>query len=558
MKNYKIRHKTNSPVRTSDPSRLFQAVFADAARHHQIGRIHDAVTRYERTLLLNPDFADAHNNLGVALVQLGRMADAHAHFGRAVALNPGYADAHNNLGNSLAAQGRLEDAVAHFELACALEPALVNARNNLGVALVQLGRLDDAEAHYRRVLALNPDDPEAHNSLANICKMQGKFETALAHYERAIRNRPAYAEAHFCRAEIKTFRPGDTELAALQALARTENLPADKAPFVHFGLAKALEDCGDYTRAFEHLRKGNELKRRQIHYDESAVGRFFGRIASAFDPGVFDRLRGEGNPSSAPIFVLGMPRSGSTLIEQILASHPQVHGAGELPDFDIALNGVLAAGDRSVPYPECVPALDGAALRSIAEAYIARLPARANGKIRIVDKSLSNFVNIGLLRLILPNAKIIHTMRDPIDTCVSCYSKLFASGQTFSYDLAELGRHYRRYAELMAHWRTVLPSGAMLEVSYEDVVDDLPGQARRLIDYCGLPWDDRCLSFYKQSRPVNTASAVQVRQPLFRSSLQRWRRYESAIGPLLHALGDLIPGPGNDGRAAEAKAAATA
>ena len=563
-KNRKIRYQAKKPVRIPDTPGDFRTVFASAARHHQSGQIHEAVTGYERALFLNPGFADAYNNLGVAFVQLGRIDEARAHFERAIALNPGYADAHNNLGNSLAAQGRLADAAAHFERACALDPTLVNAHNNLGTALVLLGRIDEAAAHYGRMLALDPSHAEAHHSLANIFKMQGKFEAALAHYERAIAIRPAYAEAHFCRTEIKTYHPDDPELTTLEALATRDNLPADKAPFIHFGLAKALEDCGDYTRAFEHLRKGNDLKRRQIHYDESAVDKFFARIQKVFDAGVFGRFQGEGDPSSAPIFVLGMPRSGSTLVEQILASHPQVHGAGELADLDIAVKGVLNSGDRPGPYPECVPALDGAALRSMGEAYIGRLPAVANGKIRIVDKSPSNYLNIGLIRLILPNARIIHTTRDPIDTCVSCYSKLFASGQTFSYDLAELGRHYRRYAELMAHWRSVLPSGTMLEMSYEDMVDDPAGQARRLIDYCGLPWDDRCLSFYKESRPVNTASAVQVRQPVFRSSLQRWRRYESGIGPLLNELGDIISSSpslslrGQNTGTAEAKAIAKA
>ena len=509
------------------------AIFADAVLRHQAGRIDEAVTQYETALFLQPDYADAHNNLGVALVQKGRIVEARKHFERAVVLNPDYADALNNLGNSLAAQGKVEGAVAHFERARALNPGLVNAHNNLGVALVKLGRIDDAVAHYKRVLAIHPDNAEAHHNLANQLKVQGKFDEALAHYDRAIAVSPPYAEAHFCRTEIKTYQAGDAELDALEALARRQDLPPDQAPFIHFALAKALEDCGDYDRAFEHLRKGNDLKRRQVRYDEPAIEKYFQRISAAFDRRLFPHSEGKGDPSSVPIFVLGMPRSGSTLIEQILAGHPQIHGAGELPNLDLALNGVL----NSAPYPECVPDLDSETLRRLGQAYISRLPALANGRIRVVDKSPNNFLHIGLIRLILPNAKIIHTMRDPMDTCVSCYSKLFANGQTFSYDLAELGRLYNRYAKLMAHWRSVLPPGSMLDVAYEDVVDDLEGQARRLIDYCGLPWDDRCLSFHAADRPVNTASAVQVRKPLFRSSLQRWRRYESGIAPLRDALG---------------------
>jgi hypothetical protein len=210
-----------------------------------------------------------------------------------------------------------------------------------------------------------------------------------------------------------------------------------------------------------------------------------------------------------------------------------MHGAGELGDLE------KAAG--AVSFPECIPALGAVDWRRIGQAYLAGLPRLPPGKIRIVDKLPGNFLRIGLIRLILPNARIIHTVRDPADTCVSCYSKLFTSGQHFSYEMGELGRYYRCYSELMTHWRSVLPPGAMLDVAYEDVVDDLEGQARRLISYCGMPWDDRCVDFHKTRRPVKTASAVQVRRPLFRSSLERWRHYEAGIGPLLQALGDVLP-----------------
>jgi hypothetical protein len=229
-----------------------------------------------------------------------------------------------------------------------------------------------------------------------------------------------------------------------------------------------------------------------------------------------------------------MPRSGSTLIEQILASHPRIHGAGELPDLQEAAKKVLNAA--AARFPEYAATLDGATARRIGETYLAGLPPAAAAEIRTVDKLPDNFRRIGMIRLILPNARIIHTVRDPIDTCVSCYAKLFESGQHFTYDLAELGRYYRGYRKLMGHWRSVLPGDAMLDVVYEDLVDNLEGHARRLIEYCGLPWDERCLSFHRTERPVRTASAVQVRQPIFRSSVQRWRKYEAWLGPLLTEL----------------------
>ena len=496
------------------------------------GRMAEAITRYQRALALSPGLASAHANLGVALAEQGKLADAISRLEHALTLQPGNPDVHNNLGAALLAQGSIAEAIAHYEEALVLKPDHANAHANLGTALVEQGRITDAMAHLERALVLNPNHADALNTLGNICKHEGRFDDAVAYYGRAIAIRPDFGQAHLNRSEIKSFHRGDAELEALEALAGQDGLSPIKAMNIHFALAKALEDSGDYPRAFEHFRKGNGLKRSQIDYDEVEARKYFRRISAVFDESLLDRLQGAGDPSSVPIFVLGMPRSGSTLIEQILASHPQIHGAGELTEFDKAVNSVLSAGE----FPECAASLDEITLRRIGESYLAGLPALADGKVRTVDKLPGNYLNIGLIRLALPNARIIHTMRDPTDTCVSCYSKLFTFGHHYTYDLAELGRFYRGYSELMTHCRSVIPPGAMLDVSYEDVVDDLEGQARRLIDYCGLAWDDRCIHFHETGRPVKTASSVQVRKPLFRSSLQRWRRYESELAPLLHEL----------------------
>jgi tetratricopeptide (TPR) repeat protein len=505
-----------------------QSLFLDpdfADTHNNLGailasqcRFDEAIARYNRALFLKPDWAEAHSNLGTALAAKGRLAESIPHYQRAIALNPEHAGTHYNLGIALAALGKNDEAVTHYRRAALLKPDYADAHNNLGNALAALGDCDSAVVHYRRAILANPYHFEAHNNLGNILREEGLFDDAMAHYRRAIAINPASTEAHYHRAEIKTFRLGDADLAALEGLAARSDLPADKAPFIHFALAKALEDIGDYARAFEHLRKGNDLKRSRIVYDEAAIARNFERIAAVFDRNLLDRMQGHGDPSAVPVFVVGMPRSGSTLVEQILASHPQIHGAGELEN--------LAR----------VSSLNEVSPRRIGEAYLAALPPMEDGKLRVVDKLPGNFLRIGLIRLILPNAKIIHTVRDPIDTCVSCYSKLFASGQHFSYEMGELGRYYRLYAALMDHWRSVLPPGAMLDVAYEDIVDDLEGQARRLIEYCGLPWDDRCVGFHRTRRPVRTASAVQVRKPLFRSSLRRWRRFEAGLSPLLREL----------------------
>jgi len=428
--------------------------------------------------------------------------------------------------------GRLEEAIARYEKALLREPGFADAHNNLAVALLTQGRVDEAALHFEQALALRPGSAEAHNNLANWLSTQGRMNRALEHYGRAIALRPDYAEAHFNRAEIRTFGAGDTELAALEELAQRAELPAGDRPYIHFALGKALEDCGEYRRAFEHLRRGNAAKRAQIPYDEASAARVFARTKAVFTREVIERFHGAGEPSAVPIFVLGMPRSGSTLVEQILAGHPQVHAAGERTDLEQVIGAFAGVN------------LDGAVLRRMGQTYVARLAALGNGKARVVDKLPGNFLHIGLIRMMLPNARIVHTLRDPVDTCVSCYSKLFTASQLFSYDLGELGRHYSRYADLMAHWRSVFPEGSVLDVVYEDVVNDPEGQARRLIEYCGLPWDERSVEFHRTKRAVQTASAAQVRKPVYRSSLQRWRRYEADLGPLLAELAGVAKAAG--------------
>jgi len=491
----------------------------------------EAAARYEVALTLKPGYAEAHNNLGITLQQQRRPDEAVAHYQRALAINPNYAEAHNNLGSVLQEQRKLAEARVHHEKALALRPDYAEAHNNLGIALQQQARLDEAVAHYQRALELKPAHAKAHNNLGTAFKEQGRFKEATAHYEKALALKPDFAEAHYNRSELMTFRQGDPHLAALESLAaRIDNLPESKRLHIHFALAKALDDVGDYARAFEHMLAGNALKRREVDYDEARTGQMFRLIRETFVPELFDRFQATGDASPRPIFVLGMPRSGSTLIEQILASHPAVHGAGEIGTLN-----VVAMGEAN-PYPAYVSTLDAAAPGRLGRAYLAGLPEFPPGKTRITDKSPLNFLHVGLIHLILPNARIIHTVRDPVDTCISCFSKLFTFDMQFSYDLAELGRYYRYYRQLMAHWRSVLPAGAMLDVYYEQVVGDLEGQARRLLDYCSLPWDDRCLSFHKTNRPVTTASAVQVRQPLFRGSVDRRRHYQDYLQPLLAEL----------------------
>jgi hypothetical protein len=319
--------------------------------------------------------------------------------------------------------------------------------------------------------------------------------------------------------------------AKTEGLSKTDRLQLD------FALGKAYADLKDYKRSFRHLLAGNTAKRAAISYDERSVFNLFDRIEATFTRELITQKSGSGDPSHMPIFVIGMPRSGTTLIEQIIASHPMVHGAGELQTFNDVILTVRGADGKALGYPDFVPALDAPALRQIGSRYIADVRQLAPTGERVTDKMPSNYYFAGLIRLALPNAKIIHSVRDPVDTCISCFSKLFTAEQNHTYDLAELGRYYKRYERLMAHWHGVLPAESIMDVRYEYVVADLESQARRIIAHCGLPWDDRCLLFHETHRPVRTASATQVRQPIYKSAVGRWRVYEEHLKPLLGALG---------------------
>jgi hypothetical protein len=304
---------------------------------------------------------------------------------------------------------------------------------------------------------------------------------------------------------------------------------------LHFTLGKAWMDVGDGDRSFSHLNAGNALKRATLRYDPSATRRWMASIGPAFTPDMIERLAGAGDPSQTPIFIIGMPRSGTTLVEQVLSSHPEALGVGESPLLDHLVKSFPGDGSRPVGYPKLLAALTPADLGRLGRTYVAGISAGAAHPL-IIDKMPTNFLYAGLIHLMLPNARIIHCRRNPLDTCVSCYTKHFIAGVEFSYDLAELGSFYRDYQNLMARWRDLLPPERFLEIDYENVVEDLESQARRMVAFCGLEWDEACLSFHSNSRHVRTASSLEVRRPVHRDSIERWKAYEGHLGPLIEAL----------------------
>ncbi|WP_246731783.1 sulfotransferase [Methylocapsa sp. S129] len=352
-----------------------------------------------------------------------------------------------------------------------------------------------------------------------------------------MRLAPTRARSYHHLALAKRFEPGDSRIQAMEELVREDtSLGVDDRVYVHFALGKAFDDIGNRERSFHHLSCGNALKRKQSGYNERDVLGQLERTQVAYTSELMSRNEARGNPSPVPIFVVGMPRSGTTLVEQILASHSDVHGAGEIKDFDMAVRELGGSAAWALHSPEVVSQMSGEQFQSLGANYLRRILAAAPSSRRIVNKMTENFRFAGLIALALPNARIIHVRRDPIDTCFSCFSALFEESLPYAYDLAELGRYYRAYEALMSFWRGVLPQRVMIDVRYEDVVADVEGQSRRIIGHCGLDWDARCLDFHLSERSVRTASLVQVRRPLYKSSVGRWRRYEDFLEPLFASL----------------------
>ncbi len=470
-------------------------------------------------------------------LQAGRLAEAEPLFHRVLAVNPRHADSLHLLGVIAYQTGRQDLAVDLIRKAIAINPREASLRSNLGNVLLQQGRLDEAVAYYRKAIELKPDLAEAHNGLGNALRELGQFDEAQRAYQRALELAPRtglyYRYLFYSRRVVA----GDRSLAAAEKLAEDmTSLPIEDQRELHFALGKAYEDLEQRERSFRHFLEGNALKRRGFVYDEPETLGFLDRIRTVFTAELMHNKRGLGNPSMVPTFIVGMPRSGSTLVEQILASHPKVFGAGELAEFSKAVTS-LVAPNGALSFPEAVPALPARQLRQLGTSYLDAVRAAASGAERITDKMPENFSFVGLIHLALPNARIIHMRRDPVDTCLSCFSLLFDSNLTYCYELGELGRYYRSYQTLMEHWRQVLPAGVMLEVQYEEVVADVERQARQIVAHCGLEWDDACLAFYKTQRPIRTASVTQVRQPIYRTSVGRWKPYQHLLQPLIKELG---------------------
>ena len=536
-----------------------------------MGKMEEASQSFAKAVELRPDYAEAHANAATVLGGAGRFEEAEASLRRAIELRPDDVKSCRQLANLLLLQNNTAEAINLLNQAARTDRRNLQTILTLVRAHLKNGTYELAERVAQEAMRLDPENYEAQFLYGQVCHELDRFKEAIEYYEKALEKRPEYYDCrHYLAVSLKSVGDFDRAESELRSLIEkqpgmvtayatiadmvefTEDHPyfvamkkmlddvgdseGDNVMFLHYALAKAYDDIGDYDSAFDHYNAGAALKRAKLDYDDEKSKEFFEGIETTYDAAFFSRMGIEGHPSSLPIFIVGMARSGSTLVEQILASHPEVHGAGEIKSISHSLRKLRRVYPDLPAFPEVGAHMDQVHYEYFAKEYLDAVAILSDDASYVTDKLLSNFYVLGLINKAFPNAKVIHTVRNPVDMCLSIYTKLFKDEMPFSYDLGELARYYNRYRTLMEHWKCVLPGGYMLDVRYEDMVGDLESKAKEIVAFCGLEWDERCLQFHQLDRPVKTASVTQVRKPLYSTSVERWRRYEKHLKPLLEEL----------------------
>jgi tetratricopeptide (TPR) repeat protein len=511
----------NRPVvgKARSLSRLADDAFARAAYAEAVNYLQDLVA-------LKPRDATALNNLGAALSKVGRYPEAKVQFRKAIAREPGHRDAHGNLGAIYLACGQFFEAENSLRRAIEARPADVERRCDLGRTLVNLGRLREARAQFERVLKVASLHSEALVGMGLIARMEGRFDEAGALFERALEANPNSPAACAALAGIGRMTASQVSwLERAEKIATSGISPVEEAT-VRFAIGKYYDDVRNFERAFNNFKHANELlKTLADKYQPDVATRFADDLIRVYTRESLASAAGSTSDSMKPVFVVGMMRSGTSLVEQIIASHPAAAGAGELPFWNDAVRKYDALM-RQEPLP-------GSLRRQLEEGYLQALARHSVDASRVVDKAPINSNYLGVIHSVFPNARIIYMRRDPIDTCLSCYFQPFSAALNFTMDLSDLAHYYREHQRLMAHWRAVLPAETILDVPYAELVADQEGWTRKILDFIGLEWDQGCLDFHTTTRPVVTASYWQVRQRIYNDSVQRWRHYRKFIGPLL-------------------------
>jgi tetratricopeptide (TPR) repeat protein len=497
----------------------------------QMGKINESLVAGQKSVQLDPQDAGAHNNLGVLLQQAqGRLKEAEESCRQAITLKPNLADAHYNLGNTLKKQGRLDEAEASYTQAITLKPDYAEAHYNLGNTLKELGRLEEAETNYRKAIALKPDFAEGHNNLGATLQEQGRLDEAETNYRKAIALKPDFAEAHRHLTLLKKFDAQDKQYSKMQELYLDKNISEEQRCHINFGLAKACEDLGDLEKAFQHYREGNVLRKKLLNYNINQDIELFRQIKFTYPRIEQNSLTPDKlSKNLMPIFIVGLPRSGTTIVEQIISSHSKVTGAGEL-NFAAQFGSSIARGlsDSNID-----------SLINFRERYLFKLQSVSNGNLIVTDKMPQNFRYIGLLAAAFPEAKIVHVKRNPAAVCWANYKQYFAVKSTgYCNTIDDVISYHKLYESLMVFWTNTL-SKRIYNLDYEQLTVNQESETRQLIDYLDLDWDEKCLSPQNNKRNVATASNVQIRKKVYRGSSEQWKKYQ----PFLNGAFDSLLSP---------------
>ena len=512
-----------APAKTADKA-LFQPLFHRANKCLARRAYDEALALYEEALEMDPSNAEAINNLGASLSFLGRYAEAEQCFRQSIAIKPDYVEPHANLGSLLRQRGDFVGAEASLRRALKLRPPLNEARIDLGFTLTFLGRLRDARACFAKVLKSAPRNAQALLGMGQIATLEGRFEEADATFRRIIDLDPKMPKAWAALARTRKMTHADGEWFKRAEEIATSGIDPSEEADLRFAIGKYCDDVDDFDRAFQNFKRGNELLRAVAEeYGRKQQSRLIDDLCRVYSREAITKISATGSSSSKPVFVVGMQRSGTSLAEQIIASHPEAYGAGELLFWETLVlkdagirQGILSESTRS----------------KVADQYLRILEGYSASALRVVDKAPVNSHFLGVIYSVFPNARVIYMQRNPIDTCLSCYFQRFSTNLNFTFDLSDLVHYYGEHQRVMAHWRAVLPRGFILDVPYEALVEDQETWSRKMLEFIGLEWDPRCLDFHTNNRQVTTASAWQVRQKIYRSSVARWRNYEQFIGPL--------------------------
>ena len=522
--------------------------FADdirkAADFEAKGDLQSAETICRDILTREPDHVEAARLLAGIAVHHKHFRDAEVFLKHVLSLAPDHARAWLELANVQREMEKYGDAVESARHVLRLAPRDAESYMAYAAAIGMTGAHEHAIEAYQRAIDIAPRKAGALCAMAHHQKTMGRQADAIASYRRAIAVKPDHAESYWSLANLKTFRFEDGEVAAMEELLRDDSLPDVARAQLHNALGLEFEARGEYSKAFQNFAECNAIRRLMESYDPVETQTTFDRIIELFDSEFIAKNSGVPAPGVTPILIVGLPRSGSTLIEQILASHSQVDGTHELGDFARAVQSVRRGKSRRARFPEALAGINREDWQSIGEEYLRRTEIFRSGAPYFIDKNPNNFIYAGVLKLALPNARIINARRHPLDSCFGSFKQLFASGQPFTYDLTELGEYYLQYRRLMDHWDVVLP-GFVLDADYEKVVADLDGQVRRLLEFCGLPFEEACLRFHETDRAIKTASSEQVRRPIYTSSVNLWRNYASHLDELIQVLRPILPDQSN-------------